>query len=343
MAIWQIAAGDRNHDYTKVFLRFGVILVGPGSEGEYFSNRDAYDLRKWWWPSSLAENLDIGDLVVLKRAHGRDWEIVAVGEITTEYSFENVFCDVMGWEIQHCRRVSWKTPVSQTIIGSLRRGTLYGVNNQQAINEIRKVWTTGNEYSSEPIPVDPDEITDVQLIDSLMVEGLPVQNAEVIVNTIWRLRRVAKWYHSHSSDVGEHEIRTFLIVPLLISLGWAEQKIKIEWNNIDVTLFDTPYSSQSKPHVIIESKRLGDGLQYADEQAMGYAQSYPTCKQLIVSDGIRYKLFQRGENKWKHTAYMNLLTPKRRHPYEPGVGGAVSFFLTLIPNGNLSSSGDANE
>ncbi len=238
MTIWQVAAGDGNHDYANVFLRFGVILVGPGSEGDYFLNRDAYEFRESW-PRSLAENQAIGDLVVLKRAYGRD--------------------------------------------------------------------------------------------------------AEVIVNTIWRLRRVAKWYNSHSSDVGEHEIRTFLIVPLLISMGWAEQKIKIEWNNIDVTLFDAPYSKQSNPLLIIESKRLWAGLQYAPEQAISYAQSYPTCKQLIVSDGIRYKLFHRTGDEWSYAAYMNLLAPKRSHPYEPDVDGAVSFFLALIPNGNPGSSGDANE
>ena len=164
MTIWQVAAGDGNHDYANVFLRFGVILVGPGSEGDYFLNRDAYEFRESW-PRSLAENQAIGDLVVLKRAYGRDWEIVAVGEITSEYCYKNVFCDVE---------------------------------------------------------------------------------------------------------------------------GWAEQKIKIEWNNIDVTLFDAPYSKQSNPLLIIESKRLWAGLQYAPEQAMSYAQNYPTCKQLIVSDGIRY-------------------------------------------------------
>ena len=284
MTIWQVAAGDGNREYADVFLRFGVILVGPGSEGEYFSNMDSYNLPARWsyrpFIKRLAEDTDKDDLVVLKRPSGTMWEIVAVGEITSEYLHKNVFCDVDGWDLQHCRKVIWKTPVSKTIISGLRRGTLYRVGKSEAIDKIREVWSTGNKVSSDPIPTEPVEISVDQLVDSLMVEGLPVQHAEIIANTIWRLRRVAKWYNSHGSDVGEHEIRTFLIVPLLISLGWAEQKIKIEWNNIDVTLFDTPYSNQSKPLVIIESKRLWGGLLYAPEQAMGYAQSYPTCKHL---------------------------------------------------------------
>ena len=79
---------------------------------------------------------------------------------------------------------------------------------------------------------------------------------------------MAKYYQEHGAEVGEHEIRTFLIVPLLMSLGWAEQRVKIEWWNMDVVLFDTPYKKDtSKPVVIIESKRLFDGLRYAPDQA----------------------------------------------------------------------------
>jgi len=339
MKIWQIAAGDGTRDYTDVFLKFGVILVGPGSEGDYFSNRDVYNNPKSWayrpFISPLAEELAKGDLVVLKRPSGYNWEIVAVGEIVSDYLFKDVFGDVDGWDLQHCRQVLWKTPPSHTVIAGLRRGTFVGVNHLQAVAAIQQVWAVGNKTTSIPIPNESEEISVDQLIDSLIVEGLPGQSAELITSTIWRLRRIAKWYSSHGSDVGEHEIRTFLIVPLLTSLGWAEQKVKIEWNNIDVALFDSPYSKESKPLVIIESKRLWDGLRYAPDQAASYAKLYPTCTRFIVSDGIRYKLFKRRDDQWQYSAYMNLLAPKHVHPYEIGVDGAVSFFLNVIPRGGI--------
>lgn len=271
MKIWQVAAGDGSRDYADVFLKFGVILVGPGSEGPYFSNKATYNnpandaYRPFLKP--LAEDLSIGDLVVLKRPSGYNWEIIAVGEVTSDYLHQNVFGDVDGWDLQHCRQIQWKTPLVPTVISGLRRGTLVAVHNKAALTNINDVWASGNGVISSPIPCDPEEMHVDQLIDSLIVEGLPVQNAEVIANTIWRLRRVAKWYGSHGSDVKEHEIRTFLIVPLLTSLGWAQQKIKIEWNSIDIALFDTPYSAASKPKIIIESKRLWDGLRYAPQQA----------------------------------------------------------------------------
>jgi len=30
------------------------------------------------------------------------------------------------------------------------------------------------------------------------------------------------------ADIREHETRTFLVIPLLLALGWAEQQLKIE-------------------------------------------------------------------------------------------------------------------
>jgi hypothetical protein len=48
MAEWQIAAGDGNRDYSDVFLKYGVILVGPGSEGPYHENKEVYDNDESW-------------------------------------------------------------------------------------------------------------------------------------------------------------------------------------------------------------------------------------------------------------------------------------------------------
>ena len=340
MATWQIAAGDGTRDYADVFLRFGVILVGPGSEGDYFSNTEVYnDPNSWAYRSflrPLAETMEIGELLVLKRpASQYRWEIVAVGEVNSCYSWESVFEDVDGWDLQHCRRVSWRKPLTRTIISGLRRGTLYTVKNREAIEKINQIWSTGEPVAPVSFPSGSEEIGVDQLIDDLMVEGLPGQNAELIASTIWRLRRVAKWYSSHGQDVGEHEIRTFLIVPLLTSLGWAEQRIKIEWRRVDVALFDKPYSQDSKPLVFLESKRLWDGLRFASDQASGYAQAYSACTRLVVSDGIRYKLYRREGDDWPYAAYMNLLAPRRTHPYDLSVDGAVSFFLSLLPKGAI--------
>src|SRR3954470_13493972 len=48
VTVWQVAAGDGSRDYSDVFLKFGVVLVGPGSEGTYFSNKDIYNDPNSW-------------------------------------------------------------------------------------------------------------------------------------------------------------------------------------------------------------------------------------------------------------------------------------------------------
>ena len=335
MTVWQIAAGDGSRDYADIFLQFGVVLVGPGSEGSYFENKKIYDDTEHWayrsFLPTIAEQMSTGDLVILKKPHGRQWEILAVGVIDSSYIHCETFDDVDGWDLQHCRRIKWKKPISQVIISGLRRGTLYPVYKQPPINAAKQIWSSGEEVKSDEIPQYEREITVDELIDSIMEAGLSVTNSELIANTIWKLRRIAQWYSWHGTHVGEHEIRTFLIVPLLISLGWAEQKIKIEWNNIDVSVFDVPYSQKSQPVLLIETKRLGDGLLYALNQAQQYAQQYPTCKFFIVSDGIRYKLYEKDNGSWVYSAYMNLMSPKAKHPYYKNVRGAVDFFLKVMP------------
>ena len=340
MSIWQVAAGDGSRDYADVFLKFGVILVGPGSLGNYFEKKNVYtDSESEWYRDfipTIAENIRIGDLVVLKRPHSLKWEIVAVGEVISDYEYQEVFSDVDGWDLQHCRRVRWKKPKELTIIKGLRRGTLFNVNNDVAIQAIRKIWAEGELLSAQQIPLPESEISVDELIDSLMEYGLPTNTAQDITSTIWKLRRIAQWYHRHGKDVGEHEIRTFLIAPLLTSLGFAEQKLKIEWKNVDIAIFEKVYKPGSEPVVLIESKRLGDGLLYAPDQAKRYAELFPSCCYFVVSDGICYKLYQKVGDEWQFSSYMNLISPKRHHPYEQGVGGAVDFFLGLIPTIKIS-------
>ena len=98
-----------------------------------------------------------------------------------------------------------------------------------------------------------------------------------------------------------------------------------------MTIFERTYLRNARPIIIIESKRFGDGLRYAPEQIKKYARDYPECESLVVSDGIRYKLFERIDEEWQYVAYMNLLWPRNRHPYFKEVKGAEELFLRILP------------
>ena len=332
---WQVAAGDGSRDYSKAFIEYGVILVGPGSEGNYFDNPQVYlDKENNCYRDftiTLSEKMQQGDRVVLKRPKGSSWEVLAIGEVISDYIHSEVFSDVDGWDLQHCRQVKWKVPKSPVEVPGLRRGTLCRVKKASALTNITQYWEEWEYRDALDIPMLPDKLQVDELIDLLIVNGLPIRTAEDISDTLWRIRRIAKWYTGFGRDVGEHEIRTFLIIPLLLSLGWAEQRIKIEWNNIDVSLFSGVYQRKSEPEIIIESKRLGDGLRYAPAQAKGYAERYPFVTKFIVTDGIRYKFYERVNDSWIFTSYINLLELYVNHPYEQDVSGAKDFLLKLLP------------
>jgi hypothetical protein len=338
--IWQVAAGDGERDYSKVFLDYGVMLIGPGTKcSDYRLNKKDYekeykdDAQTLRALDQFEKEADEKDLVVLKgRKKKGKWEAVAVGRIKLDYSFKAVFGDVEGFQLQHCRQVKWRQPTRVKYI-RLGRGRFSHVITD--LDKVERLWTKGKPIHKKfEIPEDTKSVSHNELIASLADKGLPRQNAKRIADEIERLQNLAEWYEGNGEDcdVPEHETRTFLIVPLIMSLGWDEKKVKIEWKHKDVALFDAyDYSSKkNEPVVIIESKRLWDGLGGASDQATEYAKKHPTCKKLVITDGIRYKLLTWGDDKWDFTAYLNLLTPKRKHPYKPDVGGAVSFLSKMF-------------
>lgn len=335
MNYWQVAAGDGERDYSEVFTKFGVMLVGPGNAGAYFEKKDTY--KKYHWGSTVkdfAERARDGDVVVLKRPHRKEWRVLAVGKMKGDYQYLPIFEDVEGWDLQHCREVEWFKPEDTKIIPGLRMGTFSRIQKQAVIQQISQVLESGSVISPERLPEVASRLSDEDLISHLINNGLRPKDAEDLAQTIARIRRLVRWYWSYGADIKEHETRAFLILPLLFALGWSEQKIKIEWKATDIAFFEKPYSRKRNLNnciMILESKRFWGGLTYAKRQAEKYAKNFPNCRHLIVSDGCVYKLFKRDDDEWIYDAYLNILKPRARHPYEREKGGAQDVFLSLMP------------
>lgn len=273
MKYWQVAAGDSNRDYSDVFLKYGVMFIGPGEPGPYFENKNYYNEE---YESSdiknFAEEVVEGDCVVLKRPKGRKWEVLAAGCVQGAYEYLNVFDDVEGWDLQHGRHVEWKRPRRETLISGLTRGTFLGVRKKSIQQEIEKIATNGIPMSFEAVPKPPRELTDEDLIGYLINYGLRIKDAEDFASTIHRIRRLIKWYNNNGKDVSEHETKAFLILPLLLTLGWTEQQLKVEWKSRDIAFFRNPYTNKNcNPDdciIILESKRFGEGFINAEKQAV---------------------------------------------------------------------------
>ncbi|MFQ5976753.1 MAG: hypothetical protein ACE5OZ_01325 [Candidatus Heimdallarchaeota archaeon] len=332
MNYWQVAAGDSNRDYSELFLRYGIMLIGPGDPGPYFENKDSYQKNRDI--IAFSQEVQSGDIVILKKPMGTSWEAIAAGIVHEEYKHLDVFDDVEGWNLQHCRFVKWTRPHNPPFeINSLKRGTFIGIRIDSAKKKADELLQSGEKLSSEIIPKPTVMMSDEDLVDILIDHGLRIKDAEDLTQTILRVKRLVNWYNEKGTEISEHETRSFLILPLLLALGWAEQKLKIEWKNLDIAFFSQPYTKNSDPDdciMILESKKFDEGFSSATKQAEKYAKDYPNCKRTIISDGCRYRLYKRRSNDWNYTAYLNILKPKRNHPYDINIRGAADVFLSLM-------------
>lgn len=69
--------------------------------------------------------------------------------------------------------------------------------------------------------------------------------------------RIAGWYGRTEIQPSERETVAYLVVPLLRSLGWTPQRMAIEWNRIDVALFDALPRQDDNLVAAVEAKKNG--------------------------------------------------------------------------------------
>ncbi len=357
MRIWQIAAGDGARDYSQLFLRHDVMLMSPGSLGsfemvgdKYYQRQDISKVMADQIKSFYKEPIS-GDIVLLRK--GR--RVIAVGKIPDHpddrYSWESVFGDVLGWDSEHCRRVQWEESLIAMLAPEQTATTnLFDNYKQQRTftmvheNRIHRLLH-GVSFPSrdlKPMPVsDSKVLTDQELGEELFAAGLANDSVERVVQTMGRIRRLAKWYETQADRKrpSEHEIVAHMIAPLMLGLGWSEQLMPIEWNRIDVAFFNHPPASDKEVNnciMICEAKGRGSALEPAYGQAKSYISSLAlkNCKRIVTTDGGRLFLYKRPEIGWTEhleaVGYVNLASVRKENVYPFGTSG-VRTLIDLIP------------
>jgi hypothetical protein len=150
---------------------------------------------------------------------------------------------------------------------------------------------------------------------------------------------MAEYYWDHGVNILEHETRTFLVIPLLLALGWREQQLKIEYGckrgKIDIACFSKNHDKKTTDEdciMIIETKAFWSGLDFADKQVEGYAECFKNCKKIVSTNGFCYKVFQLDQGgRFSPVAYLNLLRPSKQYPLDNTVGGALEAITMLLP------------
>ena len=320
MNYWQIEPGSHGRYYAEYFLKYGIALVG----GEGQINR--------------IRHVQPGDVVILKSGIRK---IVAVGhaiERNGVCSGERESRDFDGWDLGGYCYVNWHIPPEPIAVTGLRRGTINRVYNPSPKNQAEKIMDTCDVRTSyEPEPC-IQKIDDEKILNFFIREGLRPGAAEDLTGAFRRIRRLAHYYRDYAwGDIREHETRTFLVTPLLLALGWAEQQIKIEYpvegnKRADIVCFSRPYSQPDKQcEIVIETKDFTTGLDVAPDQAKWYGEKLGS-NIVAVTNGYCYKIYRDSNGEFMLHAYLNIFSPTDRYPRDDTIEGALEVFRLLLPH-----------
>jgi hypothetical protein len=164
-----------------------------------------------------------------------------------------------------------------------------------------------------PLSPQENEASLAMISEHLFDHGVASSSISTLLDEIGELERLAKWYQ-RSSMPSEYETVAYLVVPLLRALGWTPQRMAVEWNNVDLALFDQLPRIDDTLTIVVEAKKMDKSCLTAVSQAMSYGNGKPGCHRLIVTDGLRYGVYVRSKlEAFRLYAYMNLT--KLRHDY----------------------------
>lgn len=316
--IWQVAAGDTNRDYAGVLLKWDVIAMGPGRYGEWPDCKLAMikdDDENWTGHKIICmrrfcEEISIGDLVVLRVGTG---DVRGVGTVVGGYEWNDTFGDVDGWDLQHIRRVRWlwgdtnRRDTKTFPANTMKFGdTVQLLDSRNSLNHTVRAWleelNPSTDVMAHPLKELPqgtvEEATLIDVADYLFDMGMASGSVKTLLAEMDDLVRIARWYTRMRDKPPEHETVAYLVIPLLRALGWTPQKMGVEWNRVDVALFD--FLPRLPQHLsgVVEAKKWGNSCLTAFDQAAAYIKKYggELCERLIVTDGMRYGIFLRHQH-----------------------------------------------
>ncbi len=304
LRVWQIAGGSTDRTYAAWFVRYGVALLGPGDPGCWTADRSDEDyggsfIRRF------ASDVKIGDLLLLRTGVSN---VKAIGLVASDYVYLEQFDDVNGWDLQHGRRIRWLEFDQEHIWN----GRVFGAQpprfsetgNQEIIDFARRFLQSEPSHWQESVlpalpPPEP------------LLETVPSELAPLIAE----VRDLASLYQDKKRFderlPKEDELLAHFVVPFFKALGWPTELIGIKWHDIDVVLFRELPRTPENVHFVIEVKRIGAGIEGALEQAKAYVRGLAVPRDIVVTDGIRYRLYS-AEKEFAPVHYANLGWLKQR-------------------------------
>jgi len=300
--VWQISGGPASRTYADVFLQCAIGLIGPGDAGAWEPERDDNEF-EGGFVRRFASEMQMGDVVLLRTGIAT---IAAVGLVASDYMYLNQFDDVNGWDLQHARRIRWCRLPQEYSFGA----PVFGANPPRC----SRTWNEEvKDYAERFLNSPPTHWQEEALPDLPQEETGLDETPQAIAGVVAKAQDLVGLYRDRQS-FGEHpsedELIAHFIVPFLQCMGWQPECIAVKWRNIDVALFTSLPRTPQNCCLVVEAKRLGTGVEGALGQAKGYVQALGAPCDVMVTDGIRYRMYC-CEKEFAPIAYANLVRLKR--------------------------------
>ena len=301
-SIWQVSAGPTDRSYADQFVNHGVALIGPGDTGPWCFERSDEEFGGGFVRRFAAE-LRVGDVLLLRTGLST---IRAVGLVACDYQYFPQFDDVNGWDLQHGRRVRWFSLPEPHDFG----GRVFGAQPTR----LSRVYSQGVVGYANRFVRSPPTDWQTRALPSLPVEEYTLQAPPPeLRELVAQVHDLSERYwdeHVFGELPMEDELVAHYVVPFLRALGWPAERIAVKWRHIDVSVFSKLPRVPEHCHYLIEAKRLGAGVEGALDQAIGYVSALGIQCDVVVTDGIRYRMYEATKD-FAPIAYANLARLKQ--------------------------------
>jgi hypothetical protein len=328
--------------YPDLLLKWDIVAVGPGEYGRWPESREICRAVRGDTQVRIVERfvseVQIGDIVILRLGKNA---VYGLGTVESDYLWFDDMGDVDGWDLQHCRRVRWlwRYSVKDGPMKFPANTLRWGDTVQQATSPGLTRWIEGlsvrKDALSRPLAALPETcidgkplktVTADEISEYLFDRGTAADNIDSLTLRMTDLVRIASWYGRAKMQPAERETVAYLVVPLLRSLGWTPQRMAIEWNRIDIALFNALPRTDGNLIAAVEAKKRWRTCFTSCGQVFGYISKpeRSNCVRAVSTEGLRYSVFRRNpKNRFESVpeSYLNLTRLVSDYPLL-GCGGA---------------------
>jgi hypothetical protein len=345
MKIWQIATGEPGRDYRRLFFDHDLMILGPSEDSDACSG--VYERGKANSPRRQVHRFftgpQPGDRVLARLGH----EVIGVGRIPSEpehqYTFDETFRSIYGWNLCHLRRVKWARNFELGDLANVYRRdkqkpSFTGVNEDSIIEQVTNIPDAHFDGDLKILPdIDTERYSDEELSVELFRRGVSNKNTEDILAALRQAERLCSWYDTQDSDrPTEHEVVSHVILPIFLGLGWSHQQVAVEWKKVDMAFFKHTPTGPENCIMVLEAKGLGKPLTDRHSQARGYIEKHglESVEYIATTDGASLFLYKRSEDGWGEdptpTGYLDVRSLQKQYLL-PGGTDLVDTLVQLQP------------